>query len=368
MNIKRVNAEWDAPYFTGVKTMKIYCFPWCTGQPKPENTVRFESRVEAERAGYRSCKNCCSGLPKGSWEDNKQELILITPKEFSFSENMKYMSNSPDECLFHTRDQKIYKAIPVGQETPVVEISSNSENVMTIRFIGETTPSRRWVRAEVARYVREWFDLDTDLLPFYEMARTDALLQRAVDSFYGLRTIGIPDLFEAICWGIIGQQINLTFAYTLKRRLVETFGRGLECEGELYWVFPTPDEIAALTVEDLGLLRMTVKKCEYLIGVARLIAAGELTKELLLNAGDDKKAEKMLVKVRGIGPWTANYVLMRCLRFPSAFPIDDVGLHNSIKHLQGTENKPTKNEILQLSSTWTNWESYATFYLWRFLY
>ena len=95
---------------------------------------------------------------------------------------------------------------------------------------------------------------------------------------------------------------------------------------------------------------------------------GKLTKEQLLEAGSLKQAEKQLVSIRGIGPWTANYVLMRCLRMPAAFPIDDVGLHNAIKHLLGLEAKPTKKEILQLSAAWANWESYATFYLWRFLY
>lgn len=302
------------------------------------------------------------------WEDSMQELHLMVPKPFSFAANLNYLSNASNECLYHIKDQRICRALSIGQETSVIEISSNHNDRITIRFLGNTTPSRKAIHTNVAQYVRDWFDLDTDLLPFYELAQGDALLQRAVDTFHGLRNVGIPDLFEAISWGIIGQQINLAFAYTLKRRLVENFGRRVECEGEIYWIFPTPQEIAALTVEDLSLLRLSAKKCEYLIGAARLIAEGELTKELLLKAGDYKKAEKMLTGIRGIGPWTANYVLMRCLRMPSAFPIDDVGLHNAIKYLLGADKKPTKQEILQLSAAWTNWESYATFYLWRFLY
>lgn len=368
MNKYTVHPDWDAPYFTGDTTIKIYCFPWCQGQAKPENRILFESRAQAEQAGYRSCKNCCSGLPHGSWKDNEQEVTLFVPREFSFIENLKYLSNAPNECLYKIKDHRIYKAVPVEQETPIIEIQSNDETSITIRFLGDTTPTRKWVRAAVARYVRDWFDLETDLLPFYNLAQTDVLLKRALDKFYGLRNMGIPDLFEAICWGILGQQINLAFAHTLKRRLVENFGRCLEHDGEQYWVFPTPHKIAALTVEDLTALRLSVKKCEYLLGVARLIVEGDLSKERLLETRDVKKAEKMLQEIRGIGPWTANYVLMRCLRFPSAFPIDDVGLHNAIKHLLAMENKPTKEEILQLSLTWTNWESYATFYLWRFLY
>jgi len=113
---------------------------------------------------------------------------------------------------------------------------------------------------------------------------------------------------------------------------------------------------------------MTTRKCEYLIGIAKLITERKLLKEDLLQTQDVKVAEKQLTAIHGIGPWTANYVLMRCLRFPSAFPIDDVGLHNAIKFITGSENKPTKNEIKDFAANWANWESYATFYLWRVLY
>jgi DNA-3-methyladenine glycosylase II len=307
-------------------------------------------------------------FPNGFKGVDNHEIKLIVPKEFSFAENLKYLKRSTNECLFEVKDNKIYKVVQIGDETPLIEVSADQNEVLHIRFLGDSIPTHKWIRTAVALYVSEWFDLETDLVPFYDLAKGDLLLQQPVSEFYGLRTIGIPDLFEALCWGIIGQQINLTFAYTLKRRLVEKFGRYIEWKGQKYWLFPTPETIAVLTVSDLADLKMTVRKSEYLIGVAQLITEGKLSKQLLLETGGHKKAEKMLVSIRGIGPWTANYVLMRCLRFPSAFPIDDVGLHNAIKHLTGAERKPTKEEIIKLSSTWTNWESYATFYLWRVLY
>lgn len=303
-----------------------------------------------------------------SWEDDGNELKLFLPKEFNFQENIKYLSRSSNECLYHVDNNRIYKAIQIGEETPIIEVSSVDENHLVIRFLGAGKSASKNLRAETARYCLEWFDLDRDLSPFYIMAKDDPLLGEAVDSFYGLRIIGIPDLFEALCWGILGQQINLSFAYTLKRRLVEKFGRSVMHDGVTYWVFPSPADIARLPVEELEGLRMTKKKSEYLIGVARLMVDGKLSKDILLESGDYKSAEKMLVKIRGIGPWTANYVLMRCLRYPSAFPIDDVGLQNAIKHQLGREKKPAKDEIMKLAVNWTNWESYATFYLWRYLY
>lgn len=303
------------------------------------------------------------------WIDLENQIKLPVPSEFSFKENLKYVSRSTNECLLRIHEDTIYKAISLGTNMYVLQISDDVElsQTMNVAFLGPDIPTSA-ERQAIALYVREWFDLDTDLAPFYQMAKQDRLLAQAVDEFYGLRNMGIPDLFEAICWGIIGQQINLTFAYTLKRRLVEKYGRSIEHEGLLYWLFPTPEAIASLTVEEMEELRMTVKKREYLIGIARLFVSGELTKESLILAGDCKTAEKMLVRIRGIGPWTANYVLMRCLRYGSAFPIDDVGLHNAIKHVLQIDSKPTKEQLYEFSKGWKNWEAYATFYLWRFLY
>lgn len=300
------------------------------------------------------------------------EIRLPVPKEFDFAQNYDHLSTATNEVLYTLRGGRIYKAIAVGARDTVVEIGphrSDDGEYLRIRFVEEPAADDPELQEGVAQYVHDWFDLGTDLAPFYEMARRDLLLKQAVDSFYGLRNMGIPDLYEAICWGILGQQINLAFAYTLKRRFVEAYGRSIERGGARYWLFPTAERIAELTPEDLSAAGMTtVKKCEYLVDTAKLIANGELTKERLLATGDVRQAEKMLVKIRGIGPWTAHYVLMRCLRLPDAFPIDDVGLHHSIRHVLGLDAKPDKPRILELSAGWTKWEAYATFYLWRILY
>ncbi|GIP38538.1 DNA-3-methyladenine glycosylase [Paenibacillus sp. J31TS4] len=299
-------------------------------------------------------------------EDGGQELRLPVPELFSFTEALRYLNREPNECMHAIKGDRIVKALRIGEEAAVVEVREEP-SALAVRFLGEA-PAERWVRAEAARYVRDWFDLDTDLRPFYELASADPLLSQAIRAHRGLRCIGIPDLFEAVSWGILGQQITLSFAYTLKRRLVEAYGVPVEAEGQQYWLFPTVERIASLSVSELTDLRMTGKKAEYLIEVATRILDGRLSKEGLLDAGGCREAEKQLVAIRGIGPWTANYVLMRCLRMATAFPIDDVGLHNAIKFAAGMDRKPTKDELKRLAVPWAGWEAYATFYLWRLLY
>lgn len=296
-----------------------------------------------------------------------QTIRIPVPKEFEFSVNLDYLARSPDECLYRIIGGKLYKTIPIGSYRPLFEINGDDQGFLVVRSMDDELWGLE-IQEEITRYVREWFDLDNDLTSFYSLSREDAVLNQVVNRLYGLRNMGIPDLFEALCWGIIGQQINLAFAYTLKRRFVETFGTRIGNGDINCWLFPTPQAIASLSVADIAALQMTSKKSEYLIGVAKLIADGKLSKEMLLAADDFKAAERILVAIRGIGPWTANYVLMRCLRYASAFPIDDVGLHNAIKSVLEMPQKPTVAQIRELSSGWKNWESYATFYLWRVLY
>jgi DNA-3-methyladenine glycosylase II len=297
-----------------------------------------------------------------------EDIVIPLPTAFDMKANLGYLKRSNNECMYEIENDIIRRVIAMGEIQTLVLIKVIDNKQMIVHPLAGTKLDETRQRTEVADYVREWFDLDNDLTPFYEMAKTDPLLKMPVKEFYGLRVIGIPDLFEALCWGVLGQQINLAFAYILKKQFVEKFGDFIEWHGKKYWIFPTYERIAQLTPNDLADIKMTVKKSEYIIGIAQLMASGELSKEKLIEVGTFKEVEKSLIKIRGIGPWTANYVLMRCLRFPTAFPIDDVGLINAIKTLLNMDRKPTKEEILSLSIPWQNWESYATFYLWRVLY
>ncbi|AZN41875.1 DNA-3-methyladenine glycosylase 2 [Paenibacillus albus] len=298
-------------------------------------------------------------------------IPIKPPSAFSFDRTVDYLSRSDKECMFHVEERVVTRLITTSSGPVLIRLSSLADGNMQLEFpIEEADGSEVTdnICAEAVAYVREWFDLDRDLSSFFELAEQDELLRDCAKQFYGLRLVGIDDLFEAMCWGIMGQQINLPFAYTLKRRFVEQYGAYQDYEGRRYFTFPAPDAIARLRVEDLTPMQLTTRKAEYLIGTAVEMVEGRLSKEQLLALGDLAKIEKALTSIRGIGPWTANYVLMRCLRIPAAFPIADVGLHNALKLQLGRADKPSIAEIKGLSAGWGDWKAYATFYLWRLLY
>lgn len=299
------------------------------------------------------------------WGNHGSYIEIHPPKEFNFEECLVFLGRSNEEVLHQIKDGLLYKLIKVNQELILCKIGF-AQQVIHVEF--PIVSSSKDVHEQVAAYIWEWFDLDQDLSCFYKVANQDKVLQQVYKKYYGLRMMGIPDLFEALTWAIMGQQINLTFAYKLKKRFVESFGECLTFEGDTFWLYPTYERIAILEVEELRILQFTVRKAEYVIGVAKMMAAGQLTKEMLLQEQTNQQVQKSLMAVRGVGAWTADYVMMKCLHNPSAFPIADVGLQNALKLQLGLERKPTIEEMKEVAINWKGWQAYATFYLWRSLY
>lgn len=291
----------------------------------------------------------------------KAEINLATPTDFSWPECYRFLSRSTQESTHKCQEGSIYKLFTSGK---VAKITGHSQGRLTVEWTnGRPSTSEA---LEAVKFVTEWFDLERDLHPFYRIAHSDPLLNPLVQAYRGLRLIGVPDLFEALSWAIIGQQINLNFAFSLKKRLVERFGQSAQ-EGPVHiYRFPSPRRIASLTVEELLPMQFSRRKAEYLIGIARLIDQGRLSKEDMMRM-EFAEAKQQLESIRGIGSWTANYVLMKSLGHTDAFPVKDVGLHNAVKKRLNWQRKPTLEELNSLAKAWVGWRGYATFFLWHSL-
>ncbi|WP_150272418.1 DNA-3-methyladenine glycosylase family protein [Paenibacillus tepidiphilus] len=294
---------------------------------------------------------------------------LPLPDHFALGACLEYMNRSPLECLFRSDAEGVERLFIVEGQAVLIRLTMPADRPQRLRaaLLYGSLPGEAGL-AWLARYIVEWFDLDRDLAPFYKLAAEDELLGPLLQANDGLRIIGIPDLFEALCWAILGQQVNLAFAYRLKERLTAKYGQSLEWQGHTYYSFPEPEVFHEVSMEELCALQLTRNKARTVLEVAHLIAAGALSREELLALPSPAAAEQRLLQIRGIGPWTSQYVRMRCLRDATSFPAGDVGLQNAVKFLTGMDRKPTPAELVEMSARWRGWEAYATFYLWRALY
>jgi DNA-3-methyladenine glycosylase II len=298
------------------------------------------------------------------WEENEMHLFKRVD-DLNFSDILLYLNRNPKEVLHEVDLEKqcVTKAVSVYGK-PIIILVSILDKRLCIEFPLGNVDAK--TKNELGQYVDEWFDLNRDLQPFYDLTAQDEILRDVVASYKGLRIVGVEDLFEALCWAIMGQQISLHVAYSLKQKLVTTFGESITYQDKKYWLFPTTEKIGSISLEKLRELSFTQRKAEYVLGVAQLMTVGTLSHQQFEGLSLEQM-EKDLTSIRGIGKWSANYVIMRCFRHPDAFPLADVGLHNALKQLLGRAEKPSIEEIENWSVKWKGWRAYATFYLWRTL-
>lgn len=287
-------------------------------------------------------------------------LKFQIPTNFSFAECLWFLDRNYDDCVHAVEGAKVRKVVSDGKNKALIEISER-DNQLVVNILKGNISSEF-----IHLFVEEWFDLNRDIIPFYEKLEKDIDFKFMAADFNGLRLLGIPNAFEALCWCIIGQQINLTFAYTLKRRFTEAYGSKIEFEGKNYWAFPEPEIISKLTPEDLRIFQFSQKKAEYVIEAAKQFSEGNISKELLSNLSTED-AIKKLTAIRGIGEWTANYLLMKSLRRHECITHGDVGLFNALVKLKHFPKRPEKQQILDLFADYSGWEAYLVFYLWRSL-
>lgn len=293
----------------------------------------------------------------------ESKIIISLPKEFSYEHALSFLKRSPQELLHQVKDDSVFKALLIQDQCYVIKIDYEPHELQ-IRFLNEPASSNH--QSWISHYIREWFDLDTDLRPFYQLASKDGLLKDLIDRYYGYRIIGQPDLFESLVWAVLGQQINLTFAYTLKGRFVEKYGSAIEVGGARYFLFPSPEVVKEISFEALLALQFSRQKALYILGIAQAFCDGSLSRDHLksLSFQDAKEA---LMKMKGIGNWTANYVLMKTFRYPDAFPLEDAGVHNAIRNLKKMKSKPKLDQVKRIFKKYKGWEAYATLYLWKSL-
>ncbi len=207
------------------------------------------------------------------------------------------------------------------------------------------------VLAGIVERARRVFDLNADPHAIDAHLALDPLLKTLVKHRPGLRVPGAWDGFELAVRAVLGQQISVAAATTIAGRIVRAHGRPVPAAGTLTHVFP---DAATLARADLGSIGVTRARAATLRRLAEAVRDGAVSFEGALDSGRVREA---LLALPGIGPWTAQYVAMRALGEPDAFPTGDLGL------LHATGLKSAK-ELEQRSNAWHPWRAYAAIHLW----
>ncbi|MEE9366393.1 MAG: hypothetical protein V3W44_06880 [Dehalococcoidales bacterium] len=204
--------------------------------------------------------------------------------------------------------------------------------------------------------------IDRDIKSFCRMAASDRALAPLVRGLWGLHIPHAASVYEALIQAILGQQISAHVARKLRTDLIETYGPTLEVAGAIYHSFPRPDALVSAGVDGLRALGFSARKSEYIIDISSGVVTGQLDLEGL-HAFSDEEVIRMLTGLRGVGLWTAQWLLIRALGRDDGFPHDDLALCRVLGQLLN-KGKPLKpEEALECSSRWSPYRSYVTAYL-----
>ncbi len=285
--------------------------------------------------------------------DTSRGFVVELPPGFRSEEVLAYQARDPEGRAERRDGQRMWKALSIGSATLVVEVDVQATNAVVRTHAARRLASD--IQTEVHRSALRMLGLPSDVAAFEKKHA------RFVRPRRGLRVPLAPFSFEALCWAIIGQQINVRFASTLRSRMIAAAGEPVEGMR----AHPTPAALAALDPATLTSQQFSRSKVSYLQKAANAVVRGELNIEAL-GRGSAVAAEQALLAQHGVGPWTARYVLMRT-GFADAVPIGDSGLATALERMHGLSARPNAAATEELMLKFAPYRSLASMHLWSSL-
>jgi DNA-3-methyladenine glycosylase II len=213
-----------------------------------------------------------------------------------------------------------------------------------------------------AAEVRRIFGLDFDLPGFYRMAKGDPALSGLIEPLYGMRPTLSPTPLEMLVGSITAQQINLSFAFACRARLVRRYGTPLPHRTVELWAFPDASALARVKVREMLALKFSTRKAEYIRDLAREVVAGRLDLDGLAGCPSAEVIAR-LTTLRGLGRWTADWFLARGCGRGDVCPAGDLAVRKAFDHYYGRGRTLSEVAIRRRARAWGPYQNLAVHYL-----
>lgn len=281
-------------------------------------------------------------------EKNQYQFRLRFRPPYHWKGMLAFLSARATPGVEMVEEGRYRRSIALNGTCGYFEISPDTDSNSLIAHIQFANP--RWLFVIVER-IRAMFDLNADWLDIAETLRSDPALSEQIEAAPGLRVPGSWDGFELATRAIVGQQITVQGATTLTGRIVKLFGRPYPTEVGLTHLFPSSEILADADLTRAGLTKFRAATVRAL---ARAVCDKKICFAQVLDSQDFVGS---LREIPGVGAWTAQYVAMRALGEPDAFPAGDIALVRAL-HLTDVRQLEARAEV------WRPWRAYAAMYLW----
>ena len=284
----------------------------------------------------------------GSQPENQYLFRLRYRPPYNWEGMLRFLAVRATPSVESVENGHYRRSISLNGSDGYVDVSLDEDNDALLARVQFGDPRSLFL---IVERLRAMFDLNADWAAIAPSLKSDPALGQRVDSQPGLRVPGAWSGFELAVRAILGQQITVKGATTLAGTLAGRFGHALPSPDGLAYLFPRPEDLAEADLTAIGL---TKARAATIRGLARAVCDGKVRFEGIVAPEDFLSR---LCEIPGIGTWTAQYIAMRALGEPDAFPSGDIGLLRALGLKSSTE-------LERRSEAWRPWRAYATMYLW----
>jgi DNA-3-methyladenine glycosylase II len=290
---------------------------------------------------------------------SSRALSIPLPADYRSADVLSFHARDTERLAEQVDDRRIRKAVLLGSVPVLLDVLIEPDQASCRIDADGALDTATLARAQEA--LRNILGLRIDPAPFAALVQDDPVFGPLVARQPGLRIVQSATVFEALTWAIIGQQINLPFAISLRRTFIQQAGRP---HSSGLWCYPEAADVARLDVEVLTSRKFSRAKAETLLRVARMAAEGALP---LAQDDDPARAAEQLLAIKGIGPWTVNYTLLRGYGYADCSLEGDVAVRGALGRLLGEAGKPDQARTQAWLARYSPHRTMAAAYLWASL-
>jgi len=293
-----------------------------------------------------------------------QETGTLTPTPpFDFSKSLQFLGIfGPTKNEQTVSTHSLTKAISIDGQTVVFQLTSigTTEKPGLEYTLFSAKPFSQAMENAVVERITFFLSLKDDLQPFYRLGREDPDFAPIIEHLYGYHQVKFLTPFENACWAVLTQRNPMKIAQQTKQALVEKYGSSLEVSGSVYWAFPEPMQIAVVDESELLKMIRNDRRTEYLVAVARAFSEAD---EEFLKTASDEEVEAWLRNIKGIGEWSATFIMVRGLGRMERVPLTEARLFEAASKVYGHGEELSRDDLKRLADKYGLWQGYWAHYI-----
>jgi len=289
--------------------------------------------------------------------------VLHPKAPFDFGKSLDFMARfAPPGRSEVARPDPLAKAVFLNGRTIAFQVESVGtieESLLNYKLFSEQ-PIDEAARDAALSRISLYLSLDDDLRPFYDIGLQDAHFAPVIERLYGYHQVKFLSPVEAGCWAILTQRTALPDARKMKAHLTKLYGSSIEVEGTKRWAFPEPEQMLTVNPGEIEPIVSSKQKADYISALAYAFA--DVSMEFLLNAPYGE-VDAWLRGIKGVGEWSATFIMLRGLGRPDRAPLSEWRLAEAVSRVYNNGKRMTPEAIGRIAEQYGAWQGYWAHYL-----